>query len=63
MKKLLYILFHRSVFVGLSLLVQISALAVVVTLFSEYVDNFYWCCILVSVAAALAIVSSRMEPG
>ena len=63
MKKLLYILFHRSVFVGLSLLAQIAALFLMVAAFSEHADNFYWLCILVSVFAALAIISSRMEPG
>ena len=33
MKKLLYILFHRSVFVALALLAQIATLAVMVVLF------------------------------
>ena len=63
MKKLLYLLFHRSVFVGLSLLAQIGTLLFMVATFSEHMDTFYWCCILLSVAAALAIVGSRMEPG
>lgn len=62
MKKILYILFHRSVFVGLSLLAQIAAVFLMVAAFSEYADNFYWFCILISVFAALAIISSRMEP-
>ena len=38
MKKVLYILFHRSVFVGLSLLAQIATLMVMVVTFSEYTD-------------------------
>jgi cardiolipin synthase len=63
LKKILYILFHRSVVVGLSLLIQIAALFVMVVTFSEYADNFYWFCILVSISAAVAIISSRMEPG
>ncbi|MCI8423316.1 MAG: cardiolipin synthase [Lawsonibacter sp.] len=63
MKKLLYVLFHRSVFVGLALTIQIATLLVVVQVFSEYTSTFYWCCILTSIAAALAIVGSRMEPG
>ena len=63
MKKLLYILFHRSVFVGLSLLAQIATLLVMVVTFSEYTETFYWCLIAISVLAALAIVGSRMEPG
>ena len=62
MKKVLYILFHRSVFVALALLVQIAALAIVVVSFSS-TALFYWGCIALSVAAALAIVGSRMEPG
>ena len=62
MKKLLYILLHRSVFVALALLAQIAALAVMVGYFSN-TDIFYWCCIALSVAAAVAIVGSRMEPG
>ena len=62
MKKLLYILFHRSVFVTLALLAQIAALAVMVVAFSA-TQAFYWCCISLSVAAAVAIVGSRMEPG
>ena len=63
MKKLLYILFHRSVFVALALLAQITTLFIMVSLFSEYTQTFYWCCIALSVLAALAIVGSRMEPG
>ena len=62
MKKLLYILLHRSVFVALALLVQIATLAVMVLSFSA-TEVFYWCCIALSVAAAIAIVGSRMEPG
>lgn len=62
MKKLLYILFHRSVLCGLALLAQVVILFMMVVTFSEYTEAFYWCCILVSVAAALAIVGSRMEP-
>lgn len=63
MKKVLYILFHRSVFVSLALLAQIATLFIMVSIFSEYTQTFYWCCIAMSVAAALAIVGSRMEPG
>ena len=63
MKKLLYVLFHRSVFVALSLIMQILFLIMMVVTFSEHMETFYWCCILARIAAALAIVSSRMEPG
>ena len=63
MKKLLYILFHRSVFVCLALLAQFATLVIMVVVFSEYTESFYWCCILISILAALAIICSRMEPG
>lgn len=63
MKKLLYLLFHRSVLTCLSLLTQIATFAVIVFAFSEYTDFFYWFFILLSVAAALFIIGSRMEPG
>jgi len=63
LKKLLYILFHRSVLVALALLAQVATLAVMVVTFSEYIETFYWGCILLSVIAAFAILCSRMEPG
>ena len=63
MKKLLYILFHRSVFVCLALLAQFATLVIMVVVFSEYTESFYWCCIVISILAALAIICSRMEPG
>ena len=63
MKKVLYILFHRSVFMSLALLAQIATLFVMVVSFSGYTEVFYWCCIATSISAAIAIVGSRMEPG
>ena len=62
MKKVLYILFHRSVVVGVSLLAQIITLAVMVTFFSEYTSAFYWCCIALSVIAAMIILAGSMDP-
>lgn len=62
MKKLLYILFHRSVMGALALLAQIAFLLSIVLRFSEHVQAFYWCCILASITAALVILCSRMEP-
>ena len=41
MKKVLYILFHRSVLVALSLLAQVVTLVVMVNIFSEYISSFY----------------------
>ena len=63
MKKLFYLLFHRSVLVALSLLAQITALALMLLVFSEYITNFYWLCLLASTVAAGIIICSRMEPG
>ena len=63
MKKLNRILFHRSVLVGVALLAQIVTLVLMVTSFSEHVAFFYWSCIALSILAALAIMSSRSEPG
>ena len=37
MKKVLYILFHRSVLVALALLAQIATLVAMVAIFSEYI--------------------------
>ena len=48
--------------VAVSLLIQFALLAVMVFSFSEHAETFYWVCILISIAAALAIVGSRMEP-
>ena len=48
--------------VAISLLIQLALFAVMVFTFSEHIQNFYWVCILMSIAAALAIVGSRMEP-
>ncbi|MCI8869426.1 MAG: cardiolipin synthase [Lawsonibacter sp.] len=62
MKKLNSILFHRSVLVGLSLLVQIGVLAVMIISFSEHMVGFYWACIALSVVSTLWILSRQMEP-
>ena len=63
MKKLLYLLLHRSVYVALSLLVQLLILFSMVFQFSEYAQIFQWIFIAMSVSAAFAIIGSRMEPG
>ena len=61
MKKVLYILFHRSVVVGMSLLAQVVALIVMVSFFSGS-QGFYWCCIALSVVAAMLILGSSIDP-
>ena len=60
MKKLLYILFHRSVLITLSIIAQIAVFVAMILLTST---NFYWFFSLLSIACAIAIVGSRMEPG
>ncbi len=60
MKKLLYILFHRSVLIGLSIIAQIAVLALLIL---HSASNFYWLFVFLSIVAALAIIGSRMEPG
>ena len=62
LKKVLYILFHRSVVVGMSLLAQVVTLIVMVSVFSGYTQTFYWCCIAVSVVAAMLILGSSIDP-
>lgn len=62
MKKMLYFLFHRSVIVAVSLLVQIAVLVLMIVKFSESFTQFYWVCIIVSFLAALGIVGSRSDP-
>ena len=63
MKKLNSILFHRSVTVGVSLLIQVLLMAAMILRFSEYTAYFYFGCVLVSFLAMLWILSRRMEPG
>ena len=62
MKKVLYILFHRSVVVGMSLLAQVVTLIVMVMFFSGHTQGFYWCCIALSVVAAMLILGSSIDP-
>ena len=62
MKKIVYILFHRSIIVGLSLLIQIAVMALMIVKFSESFAQFYWVCVIVSLAAALWILGTRSDP-
>ena len=52
MKKLFRILFHRTAFVIVALVAQVSILLLAVTVFSDYIPEFYWCCIFISVVTA-----------
>lgn len=63
MKKLLYVLSHRSVVVAMSLLTQLAVFMIMILAFSESFTYFYWICIIVSVLAALGIVNSNSDPG
>lgn len=62
MKKVLYLLGHRSVLVGLSLLTQVAVFVLMIVTFSESFSQFYWVCILASFLAALGIITSRTDP-
>ncbi len=60
LKKIFTFLFHRSVIVTIAIIAQVAFWAGLIYFsFGKY----YWLLILVSIMAALAIVSSRMEPG
>lgn len=60
-KKLIYLLFHRSVFVALSLLLQCATIVFMISFFSEHTSLFYQVCIAISIFSALLILGSRME--
>ena len=62
MKKLVYILFHRSIIIGVSLLIQIAVLMLMIVKFSESFAQFYWICIFASMIAALWILGNRSDP-
>lgn len=62
MKKLIYFLFHRSVIIAVSLLIQVAVLVLMISKFSENFPYFYWACILASFVAALWIVSGQGDP-
>lgn len=62
MKKIYSVLFHRSVLVGLSLLIQLGVLGVMIFFFSESIGYFYWTCLIISFLATLWLISRQMEP-
>ena len=63
MKKILYSLFSRFALVAVSIVAQVAVLAVMIGRFSARFTEFYWICMLMSFAAALAIVCSKSDPG
>lgn len=62
MKKILYILTHRSFFVVVALLIQVASFALMMITFSEYLYLFNTFCMVLSVLSALVIIGSSMEP-
>ena len=62
MKKVLYLLGHRSVLVAVSLLTQIAVFVLMISAFSESFTQFYWVCILVSIVSALGIIADSSDP-
>lgn len=63
MKKLSSLLFHRVVLVALALLFQLAVLVVVMVKFGEFFIPFYWCAVVLSLAAVLWVVNSRSNAG
>lgn len=63
LKKLASIVLHRTALVAILLVAQIAVLAVMMVQFSTFFIDFYWFCIILSVAAVLWIVSNRSDPG
>ncbi len=62
-KKLLSILFHRTVMVAVLIILQAAILLVVMGSFSAYFVYFYWICFAVSIFAVLWIVGRQTDPG
>ena len=60
-KKLLSLLFHRTVLVALLLLIQVGMLAAMVLRFSDYFAQFYLACVSVSLLAVLHIINKKGE--
>ena len=62
-KKLLSLLFHRTVLVALLLLIQVGMLAAMVLRFSDYFAQFYLACVGISLLAVLHIINKKGDPG
>ncbi len=62
MRRMKYLLFHRSVLVCLALLAQILVLWALLTQFSEHTEVVYWICIALSMSAVIWILGSAGEP-
>ena len=62
MKKLVSLLFHRAVVMGIFLLIQIAVLVVMLLRFNEFFLPFYGVCVTLSVVAVFWIVNRSSEP-
>lgn len=62
MKKLVYILFHRSMLVVLALLAQLFVIVLFLLTFSVTIELFYWICIVISMLSTLWILSTPGDP-
>lgn len=62
MDKLVKLLFHRVVLVGVSIVVQVTLLVAMVVRFSDYFIYFYFFCIAVSALVVLWLVGNRSNP-
>ena len=62
-KKLIGLLFHRVVLVGLAIAVQLALLILMMVKFQEYFVYFYAFCTVLSLAVVLLIVNGRSNPG
>ena len=58
-KKLFRLLFHRLVFAGVALLVQVVILLVLLLRFEDYFVYFYGISVAVSLAVVLYIINNR----
>ena len=63
MKKLLKLLFHRVVLVGVAIAAQVLVLTLVFVYFQDRFVYFYGICILISFAVVLRIVNGKSNPG
>ena len=62
MKKLVSLLFHRAVLMGVFLLIQIAVLVLMLLRFNEFFLPFYGVCVALSIVAVFWIVNRSSEP-
>lgn len=62
MKKLVSLLFHRAVLMGVFLIIQIAVLVLMLLRFNEFFLPFYGICVALSIVAVFWIVNRSSEP-